>query len=613
MDDSARIYEQWPLSLEIAMTPVTAPPPSAPPPSAPAPSTPTYLLPASIDTTDPLLFAEIHRTIKSSNYLLTRERRVLRAVLLNMPSNGDNSLLRRMLSLDSIQFGLLARVFEEGLLAARNFGGRPSNQPTPADSDDYYIGSAGSAGSKRLSVDDDTDDCDDLNFSSAKRPRVESQDPRISAPMSPAVPSTSASPSPAPEPAPTNTMGPPPSRVQLLFQALGVPHTLPDANRSDRFARRGSLQDACLARQNRTCPITGRGADMFKLETAHLVPHSIAAMSAVDDAPYWRLLNLCIGPTLTNQIFEIVGGANSFRSSNGLTMDPILHGSLFDRGLFWLLPHLPTNFSAATSHHYDVELVWRADLRSLRSIMTFLPRDPAAQLSRSGHINLLDDARRIDARDRFRLFTRDPDRYPLPHPLLLSLHAVIWEMIAASGLLETARSRTADTSVPVTESRRRRSSTMRARGRTHGSQRPRNGGELDAPPFTPHPPQSGSRAPGAMQEAPLPSSVASGSARTASAKSASSASSLDEKDPTPGLDVEYVDFKLAMHAAEEVDSYLSEDEYGSDQYESEENAEGEDCYRRGVSPGLLCEYETFKRVMHRREMQAMEREGRSVV
>lgn len=79
-----------PSPSQIPPTPVNNTPPRA-----------TYLLPNSPDISDPLLFAEIHRTISSCNYLLTRERRVVLAMLLNMQSNGDNASLRRMLSLDS--------------------------------------------------------------------------------------------------------------------------------------------------------------------------------------------------------------------------------------------------------------------------------------------------------------------------------------------------------------------------------------------------------------------------------------------------------------------------------------------------------------------------------
>lgn len=120
-------------------------------------------------------------------------------------------------------------------------------------------------------------------------------------------------------------------------------------------------------------------------------------------------------------------------------MDPTLQGSLFDRGLFWLVPHLPAGFDPEASRYYDIEFIWRADQRSLSSIMTFLPQDPDAQLDRAGRLNLLDNARRMETGDRFRLFTRDPERSPLPYPLILSLHAMLWEMVASSGLQEIAR------------------------------------------------------------------------------------------------------------------------------------------------------------------------------
>lgn len=80
----------------------------------------------------------------------------------------DYTLLRRILSLDPSQFRLLGKIFKDGLLAARNFGGRPSNEATPADSDDLYVGSAGS---KRSSV-EDIDMSDDMDSPSAKRPRL---------------------------------------------------------------------------------------------------------------------------------------------------------------------------------------------------------------------------------------------------------------------------------------------------------------------------------------------------------------------------------------------------------------------------------------------------------
>lgn len=101
---------------------------------------------------------------------------------------------------------------------------------------------------------------------------------------------------------------------------------------------------------------------------------------------------------LTNQIFQIVRGANSFRSSNVLSMDP---SSLFSRAIFPLLPSLPADSDPDRAHTYDV--------RSIRSIMTFIPSDHRAQL---GTLNLLDISRRMTSGNVFRYYRPDPKRYP---------------------------------------------------------------------------------------------------------------------------------------------------------------------------------------------------------
>lgn len=70
-------------------------------------------------------------------------------------------------------------------------------------------------------------------------------------------------------------------------------------------------------------------------------------------------------------------------------------------------------------------------------LVSQLPDDPARQLDCHGFHRLLDTARPIKPGDRFRLQTHDPAAYPLPHPLLLDLHALLWVMIASSGAAET--------------------------------------------------------------------------------------------------------------------------------------------------------------------------------
>lgn len=391
----------------------------------------------SIDVTDPVLFARIHRTISSCEHLSTQERRVLRAVLSNIPSDpdNDNSLVHRMLDLEPPQLQVLAQVFEAGLIAAGNFGGRPlSSVGTPVE--------RVSVGSKRPSPQRNENDVE--SSSSSKRLKLDggastvpstSVIPRsdIAAPVPPASPSVSG-------------MDPPPTAVELLFQVLELPGMVPKLRRVDRersrLGRRGSLAEACLTRQNNTCPITGRTSDLFQLETAHIVPHSIAALETVGDLPYWQCLRLCLGPTLSDHIFNLVAGSNSFLSFNGIAIDPTLHSSLFDHGIFWLISHLPGNFKQDTAMWYDVEFKWRASPRFLRTMTTDIPQDPEDQLTRSSTAYVhLETAHRLNSGDRFRLFTPDIESYPLPHPLLLSLHARLWEMIAACGLSETAKSK----------------------------------------------------------------------------------------------------------------------------------------------------------------------------
>lgn len=385
-----------------------------------------FLLPASSDMSDPALFALIHRTITSCDHLNTQDRRVLRAVLSNIPA--DNALARRMLALDPAQSQVLAQVFEAGLIAARNFGGRPSSS-TPSSA----------VGIKRPSPSPHRVD------ETKKRSKLDHE------PAEP-VPTlvTDARPGPVLDPSSNHSPSlPTPTPVELLFRALGMSGGVPNlgplatgpVRSSSRFGRRASLADACLARQNNTSPITGRTVEMFQLGAAHPIPHSIAALETADDLPYWRFLRLCLGPGLSDHIFNLVAGSNSFRSTNGVAMDPTLHGSLFDRGIFWLIPHLADDFHLGFTS-YDVEFKWRAVPRFLTTITTTIPQLPEDQLADSSiAYKHLETGRPLHSGDRFRLFTPDTERYPLPHPLLLSLHTRLWEMIAASGLSETAKSR----------------------------------------------------------------------------------------------------------------------------------------------------------------------------
>lgn len=462
------------------MPAATTPSPSSAPPSHVAE------FPPAIHTQDPALLSRIYQTVRSCHGLVDAERQVLLGVLPNIPSQDRNSndLLHRLLSIPSADLKLFANILEEGLVAARNFGGRPtSERQSTSNSVD-----GSSTGSKRSS-DDGENGLDPIV--PTKRPRLgeeitgtepglasisvsearilqtpviresvnENQsDLRINRntePLTlpgPEVPPAAATEakqehtSPPHQPQPAKAMGPPsrPLTPALkLLASLGITHVLPNSgllHEDHHFGRRQSLANNCLARQRNVCPITGRTNEPYILETAHLVPHSVAAVETFAVPPYWRLLKLCLGPTLTDHIYTIAGSYNSFRSTNGISLDSSIH-TLFDRGILWLVPLVHGNvFSADTTCYYDVQFHWRGETKHLVSMGTRLPQLPEEQVNNSLQAyNFLDSIRQINDGDRFRLFTRDPVQYPLPHPLLISLHAMLWEMIAASGLAQTEK------------------------------------------------------------------------------------------------------------------------------------------------------------------------------
>lgn len=412
-------------------------------------------VPAGIHSTGqpPSLLERVFETVRRCDFLLDEERAILLAVLSNMPSrpSDKNASLRRILDLEADDLKFLATVFRNGLLAARNFGGRPvgsfsTSRATPGSSstgtnsrassvdrvDDISTGSKRSASSISGSI------------SKTLSPELVAKRPRLIGVSS--------------EPDLTNTMSPPPpptpgppnqheysSRVRNIMLALEIPHIFPgleDGVDNYRWPRRGSMANDCLIRQGNICPLTGRNNDDHPLQTAHLLPHALASVESYADVPYWCLLSFILAPDVLAHLCEVAGGANSSALTNGIAMDGTMH-SQFDKGTIWLLPHIQDDmFCAETSTYYDVEFRWRGSKQGLGGLGTQLPESPDAQVDQAhGTYNVTENMRPMKIGDRFRLFTVDPVEYPLPHPLLLSLHAVLWEMISAAGLAEPDRAK----------------------------------------------------------------------------------------------------------------------------------------------------------------------------
>lgn len=375
------------------------------------------------------MLAQIHDFVQSCDGLLPSERQILLGVLPNIPLSPDrSSFFARLLSLTPSHMKTLSQVLESGLLAARNFGGRPHSWV------DNGGGSSSRSLSKRSSVEDTVSD----NNSTFKRPRLVSMSPQLASdhmPTADSLPSVSATPESI---ADVITEEPMTAEIALLMH-LGIHDRLPSITTGERFARGGNLSQDCLIRQGDVCPITGHLNNPFVLETAHLIPHSVAAIKTLDGTPFWLLLTICLGPDLRDQIYNVVGGSASSSSTNGLSLDPNIH-ALFDRGVLWLIPLLVAPFDQSTTTHYDVEFSWRGDLSLLQSLGTVLPISPEEQVvGNPPRYNTTSPLRPIQHRGVFRLFTAQPAKYPLTHPLLLSLHNMLWIMIESSGLTETAK------------------------------------------------------------------------------------------------------------------------------------------------------------------------------
>lgn len=407
-----------------ASTPIMSPPPPPPLDVQKPPTITSGTLPPAISLSNLDMLAQIYNYVQVCDGLLPSERQILLGVLPNIPLSPDrSSFFDRLLTLTPPHMKTLSQVLGFGLLAAMNFGGRPSSSVDG--------GGTSRSVSKRSSVDDTASD------TTSKRPRLVSMSPQLASDHFPvdSPPSVLATAASVGDTVPEEPMT---AEICLLMH-LGIHDRLPSLTTSERFSRGGNLSQDCLIRQGDVCPITGHSNNPFGLETAHLIPHSVAAIKSLDGTPFWLLLTICLGPDLRDQIYGIAGGPAASCSTNGLALDSNIH-TLFDRGVIWLIPILDGPFEQATTTHYDVEFRWRGDLPHLQGLGTVLPIAPEDQVAGNPpRYNTTSALRSIQNRDVFRLFTAQPAEYPLTHPLLLSLHNMFWLMIESSGLTETAR------------------------------------------------------------------------------------------------------------------------------------------------------------------------------
>lgn len=392
----------------------------------PSPIPPISCLPPSILDRDARLLGKLLRHLWSSPGLCHGERLVLGAVFQHMPlidtdndlgnlvdpnldeaplppispapannnnSNRHNSLYDRIFSLPVEQLKLMAKLFTAALAGARSWGGTQKSEP--------------------------------------------------------GTPST-------PTPLPSLGLNDPIIGYDSLFSTLQI-QPFPDmASAADgeepsmrgkgKVTQRPSYQKrTCFDRQLQSCAITGGQSN---LQHAHIIPHSIVSLSGSDGGTatvFWMALAIILGPSLRDTVFSIVrAGENFYDTTNSIALVSGLHGHL-DTGQLHLVPEVTEVFNANTTRHLDIRICWLGSLLDLALISTARPLSPDDQVrvlenTRSYTPPVL-PTRAVADGDRFRLFTNNPEKHPLPHPLLLGIHTMLWRMISTAGMAETTHTR----------------------------------------------------------------------------------------------------------------------------------------------------------------------------
>ncbi|KAI5805535.1 hypothetical protein DFH27DRAFT_524021 [Peziza echinospora] len=197
---------------------------------------------------------------------------------------------------------------------------------------------------------------------------------------------------------------------------------------SNRLRREAALR-AVVEERDSTCVISGELPDAS--QCCHIFAHSLGggASSGVD---FLSLLHMLCGPARVAQVQALLGGSGQFARidcpENCIFLSATLHIN-FGSGRLALLPRLdmPVGRTAAalpgggydhsTTTSYYVEVAFPFDSFAISNFRTYyddalyrsplMPEPPSAWIPRGTLIQLA---------------TRDPQRLPLPHPLLLDIH-----------------------------------------------------------------------------------------------------------------------------------------------------------------------------------------------
>lgn len=215
----------------------------------------------------------------------------------------------------------------------------------------------------------------------------------------------------------------PPGSIKATSSTTAVPPKRARVSKkSGLSSRRQKIRAACVSRDDEQCRLCKDGMG----QSAHILPFSLQqGRRAVD---FWAFVAMFKGVAATDQLKAAAldpDPSNPDNIMNVLFLCYQCH-ALLDKTMVSLIPQILESSSSVFPYdpravaHYDAVVEFPAGLQ--RAVILVLQEDGEGKRLRPGHVVTLG--------------TADPTTLPLPHPLLLQLHAICSRMVvmrAAAG------------------------------------------------------------------------------------------------------------------------------------------------------------------------------------
>lgn len=219
-----------------------------------------------------------------------------------------------------------------------------------------------------------------------------------------------------------DTTNPPDSITTTSSTTTVPPKRVKLSKKSGLSSRRQKIRAACLSRDGEQCRLCKDGMG----QSAHILPFSLQQGRRTVD--FWAFVAMFKGVAATDQIKAAALDPDPNNPDNIMNVLFLCYQChvLLDKTMVSLIPQIlkcPNSgfpYDPRSVDHYDAVVEFPAGLQ--RAVILVLQDDGEGKRLRPGHI--------------LSLGTPDPTTLPLPHPLLLQLHAICSRMVvmrAAAG------------------------------------------------------------------------------------------------------------------------------------------------------------------------------------